>query len=217
MTTDQEAENVAASVLHLLTQRGIDARNWQAQAEQHEQTLQALRREVEEAREILSALENETLVHATEDIVREEQTSNEAYQIIHTRYWKEAVPTIATLQAELEALTTERAGACAALQAARIYVDRMTIQVGLVVHDGIAPAKRVLQLIDAALGMAESPTPPRVSLGTCPRCGRELDNLSPGISVVAGGGKVCTTWLNPGGTEIARAKGLSSWPRAGGV
>jgi|GEM_PF-6645342 len=33
MTTDQEAENVAASVLHLLTQRGKDAENWQRQAE----------------------------------------------------------------------------------------------------------------------------------------------------------------------------------------
>lgn len=37
------------------------------------------------------------------------------------------------------------------LQSARIYVDRMTIQVGPVAHDEIAPAKRVLALIDAAL------------------------------------------------------------------
>jgi len=33
MTTDQEAENVAASVRRLLTQRGKDAENWQRQAE----------------------------------------------------------------------------------------------------------------------------------------------------------------------------------------
>ena len=39
----------------------------------------------------------------------------------------------------------------AALQAARIYVDRMTIQVGPVAHDGVADARRVLQLIDKAL------------------------------------------------------------------
>lgn len=32
MTTDQEAEDVAASVLHLMTQRGKDARNWEQQA-----------------------------------------------------------------------------------------------------------------------------------------------------------------------------------------
>ena len=32
MTTNQEAENVAASVRHLLTQRGKDAENWQRQA-----------------------------------------------------------------------------------------------------------------------------------------------------------------------------------------
>lgn len=31
---DQEAENVTASVFHLLRQRGKDARNWQRQAEE---------------------------------------------------------------------------------------------------------------------------------------------------------------------------------------
>ena len=47
------------------------------------------------------------------------------------------------------------------------------------------------------------------ALGYCPRCGRTLDNLSAGISAVAGGGPVCTSCLCPGETEIARAKGLS--------
>lgn len=42
----------------------------------------------------------------------------------------------------------------------------------------------------------------------CPRCGHFLDNLSRGISVVAGGISVCTPCLNPGETEIARAKGI---------
>jgi len=47
MTIDQEAENVAASVLHLLTQRGKDAENWQRQAKDWEATATALRRELD--------------------------------------------------------------------------------------------------------------------------------------------------------------------------
>lgn len=42
----------------------------------------------------------------------------------------------------------------------------------------------------------------------CPRCGNFLNNVSPGISVVAGGISICTPCLNPGETEIARARGL---------
>ena len=40
----------------------------------------------------------------------------------------------------------------------------------------------------------------------CPRCGRPLDNLDPGISIVAGGVAVCTPCCAPG-EEIARANG----------
>ena len=43
-------------------------------------------------------------------------------------------------------------------------------------------------------------------LGVCARCARPLDNLSPGISIVAGGVSVCTSCLRPGETEIARAR-----------
>jgi hypothetical protein len=46
-----------------------------------------------------------------------------------------------------KALTRSRT----ALQNARIYVDRMTIQVGPIAHDELWQAKRALQLIDAAL------------------------------------------------------------------
>lgn len=45
-------------------------------------------------------------------------------------------------------------------------------------------------------------------LGHCPRCAQPLNNLSPGISVVAGGVSVCTSCLAPGETEIARARSL---------
>lgn len=44
------------------------------------------------------------------------------------------------------------------------------------------------------------------ALPVCPRCGRILNNISSGISVVAGGISVCTSCLNPGETEIARAR-----------
>jgi len=56
MTTDQEAENVAASVRHLLTQRGKDAENWQRQAKDWETTAAALRRECDDlARQLVDA------------------------------------------------------------------------------------------------------------------------------------------------------------------
>lgn len=44
--------------------------------------------------------------------------------------------------------------------------------------------------------------------GTCPRCLRQLNMLSPGVSIIAGHDAVCTSCLRPGETEIARAKGL---------
>jgi hypothetical protein len=46
MTTDQEAETVAASVRHLLTQRGIDARSWEAQSRQWESVAQQQKEEI---------------------------------------------------------------------------------------------------------------------------------------------------------------------------
>lgn len=49
---------------------------------------------------------------------------------------------------------------------------------------------------------------PAPSLGICPRCDRELDNVERGVSVVAGGQSVCTPCVNPGEIEIARARGL---------
>jgi hypothetical protein len=54
-------------------------------------------------------------------------------------------------------------------------------------------------------GMVHAP----IQLGTCPRCGNQLDNVSPGISGVAGGVSVCTSCLAPGETEVARARGLA--------
>ena len=66
MTTDQEAENVAASVRHLLTQRGKDAENWQRQAKDWEATAGALRverddlaRQLAEAQRRIAELEGE--------------------------------------------------------------------------------------------------------------------------------------------------------------
>jgi hypothetical protein len=43
----------------------------------------------------------------------------------------------------------------------------------------------------------------------CPRCGGVLNSVSPGISVVAGGKRICTSCLLPDETEIARAKSLT--------
>lgn len=42
---------------------------------------------------------------------------------------------------------------------------------------------------------------------TCARCGRPLDNVSPGYSIIAGGAAVCAGCLRPG-EEIARARSL---------
>lgn len=42
----------------------------------------------------------------------------------------------------------------------------------------------------------------------CPRCNRMLNNLSPGISVLGGGISICTSCLNLGETELARARGI---------
>jgi hypothetical protein len=54
-------------------------------------------------------------------------------------------------------------------------------------------------------GMVHAP----IQLGTCPRCNQPLNNVSPGISVVAGGVAVCTPCLALGETEVARARGLA--------
>ena len=43
---DQEAENVANQVLHLMTQRGKDAENWQRQSKDWEAKCKGLREEV---------------------------------------------------------------------------------------------------------------------------------------------------------------------------
>ena len=52
-------------------------------------------------------------------------------------------------------------------------------------------------------------TPAQAAPPACPRCGTPLDNVAPGVSVVAGGISVCTPCLRPGETEIARARGLT--------
>ena len=41
----------------------------------------------------------------------------------------------------------------------------------------------------------------------CERCGGPLDNVSPGFSIVEGGGEVCANCVRPG-EEILRARGL---------
>jgi hypothetical protein len=55
----------------------------------------------------------------------------------------------------------------------------------------------------------QTPHTPRPWLGICPRCGTALNSVSPGISVVAGGTRICTSCLLPDETEIARAKSLT--------
>lgn len=116
MTTDQEAEDVAASVRHRLVQRGKDAENWRRQANDWEARCKELRTqvddltevlrgrtaEIEEARAILGAIDNETLVEAARDLVREYETTNEAYHNIHARYWKEAIPRIGAFESAID-------------------------------------------------------------------------------------------------------------------
>ncbi len=46
--TDQEAKNVAASVLHLLTQRGVDAREYERQAGEWRAVADRQRKELDE-------------------------------------------------------------------------------------------------------------------------------------------------------------------------
>jgi hypothetical protein len=55
-----------------------------------------------------------------------------------------------------------------------------------------------------AIGLLDDDGTPRF----CPRCGNQLSNVSPGISIVAGGVQVCTPCALPG-EEIARARGLA--------
>jgi hypothetical protein len=53
--------------------------------------------------------------------------------------------------------------------------------------------------------LAEQNRMPKIHMGLCTRCGAELNNVSPGISVVAGG-SICATCLRPGETELLRAR-----------
>lgn len=56
----------------------------------------------------------------------------------------------------------------------------------------------------------ETPSAPiRIAalLGVCPRCGAALNNISPGIAVIAGGVSVCTTCAGPGEEQL-RARGI---------
>jgi hypothetical protein len=61
-------------------------------------------RERDEAREILDATENETLVQAARWLAQEEESSLFALQAIHTRYWKQSIPTIVALTNERDEL-----------------------------------------------------------------------------------------------------------------
>lgn len=129
MTTQQD-DDILASVAHRLRQRATDAQNWQAQAEQwkaivdrqrgelkdaydmastlHQQFAEAqeaagiARVEIEQVRGILEAMEDETLVEAVQWLVTEEETAREAYEHIHTRYWKELMPLAQALDASIK-------------------------------------------------------------------------------------------------------------------
>ncbi len=78
----------------------------------------AQRAEINQAREILSALEGETLVQAATDLVREEETTRAAYDQIHHRYWEEAVPEIAAQRARADAAERQCAELAQALAVA---------------------------------------------------------------------------------------------------
>lgn len=134
---DQEAETVAASVLHLLTQRGKDVENWRAQAEDWKAVADRHRGEVERLAGALGECQKE--------LAREQG---------RTAYWHKAYLTCVS-------------------------------------SDNAPPT---ITPLEDTRGVV------------CPRCGGFLNNVSPGISVVAGGIDICTTCLRPGESEIARAR-----------
>lgn len=52
--------------------------------------------------------------------------------------------------------------------------------------------------------------PGGLQIATCPRCGNWLNNVSRGISIIAGGVSVCTVCLNPNEFEELRARSVES-------
>jgi hypothetical protein len=158
----------------------------------------ALTAEIEQARQILGALENETLIEAANDIVREEQTSNEAYHKIHARYWKEAMPA-------LDALSR---AARAVVEGAVRPPGSPSVIVSSVLLDALARCVSSNSVAHEPAQKEETQVPPPW-IWICPRCGLPLDNISRGISIVSGSISVCTSCLNPGETEIARARSLT--------
>jgi hypothetical protein len=50
---------------------------------------------------------------------------------------------------------------------------------------------------------------PTTTPGTCARCGAELNNVSPGYSILSGGAQVCAGCIGPNDREALRARGLA--------
>lgn len=272
MTTDQEADDIAASVRHRLVQRGKDAENWRRQANDWEARCGELREQVDNLTNLLAVVRAERdeygagLMRAAGDYVALERQTAELTQLVGTetpiaaftlaQSWfaekagymeriqeltlalDEQAHDISSLRATISDLRTqrlrlERKNADYAMAIAQWEQEPNTDALVSAIDQAISNLRgmkalnddpHIEEMIDATadlLGARVSPdnakptiTPleetqphiPRPWLGICGRCGTSLNNLSPGISVVAGGVSVCATCLRPGEEEIARAR-----------
>lgn len=107
------------------------------------------------------------------------------------------------LQADRDHWTREAQRLARALYVAeravlRHAADAAQLRIVLAELRGLGVPGHVTARIDAALAVAP--------FGTCTRCGRPLNNVSPGFSIVAGGASVCGDCLGTGDDEVARAR-----------
>jgi hypothetical protein len=202
MTTDQEAENVANQVLHLM---GKDARSWQAQSQQWERQCVELRKRVDGLEWQLSEL----LLLVGTPIA--------AFTLAET--WRAEKAHV------MDALSDLRTTACAVVDSECIGPLNYSPGVVLVSTGALRALERRVSSTQAEHEPAQSEETQAQAalhrilnaegnsyqlasngLGLCPRCNSPLNNLSPGISVVSGGVSVCTTCVRPGETEVLRAR-----------
>jgi len=111
-----------------------------AEIERLRTALEKAQSEIAEARDILHAADTETLADAARDIVREEETSNGAYQLLHTRYWKEAQPELDRLRQQIAAAECAYALAASRHAAALAWLERYGALLPAAWRDGLREA-----------------------------------------------------------------------------
>jgi len=111
-----------------------------AEIERLRTALEKAQSEIAEARDILQAADTETLLDAARDLVREEETSNGACKLLHTRYWKEAQPEIDRLRAQFALAQTEIATLRDAHTAVLAWLERYGALLPQVIRDELRAA-----------------------------------------------------------------------------